>query len=147
MKHFYLRRTGFTFGVAFIALLGWANWQDPVLHSYAEPVNMAVFRVDGVRSAEQAVALERRIGAVPGVSACSIQPQTASAHVVFHPAEASVTAIAAAFARNGVAHATPLRLPAPPIATGPQCPVPAAYLVAFEQLRFTLNIRRFWIDA
>ncbi|MBC7448246.1 MAG: heavy-metal-associated domain-containing protein [Hymenobacteraceae bacterium] len=138
-----LRRASWTIVAAVSGLLLWANWQAPALHGYARPVTVATLRVEGVGSARQAVALERQVSAVPGITACTIQPRAARATLFYHPDETSIPAIQAAFARLGVRHVLPVRAAA--VATGPQCPVPSSYVMALDRLRFVLNFRRFWV--
>ena len=147
VQHAFLRPLGWAVASGFAALLLWANWQAPALHGYARPVTVAVLRIEGLRSGSEALALERQITAVPGVTACSIQQPAGKANLVYHPDETSVAAIQAAFARYGIPHPTQLHYSPPVPAPGTGCPVPSTYVVALDQLRFALNIRRFWIDA
>ncbi len=131
-----------------VALLGWANWEEPELHDFAPTTELAVHQVDGLNAPAQAQALDAHLRALAGVVACSIDPTTHLAVVSYDPAQLSATDIRRALALGG---AYAVAAPAPQAADlgppRPQCPVPASYITALNRLRFTLNARRFFVQG
>lgn len=125
-------------------LLLWSNWQEPNLHDYPKPVSVGALEVAGVQPGPQAAALHARLLQIPGITACTVSADAHAIAYTYHPGEvtpAQVQQQVASGFRVQEYHA-----PAAPTA-GPQCPVPTRYIVALEQLRFALNLRRFFIKV
>lgn len=140
-----ISRVGQSLALAVLALLVWANWQEPDLHSFAPSVRLVILKVHGLADPRSAVDLQDRVTHLPGVAACTLEPTVQVAVVSYHPEETTEAAIRQALAAGGaygVSTAPPLPQTA---AIGPQCPVPASYVLALERLRFTLNFRRFLV--
>lgn len=140
-----IRPTGRIVAVAVLALLVWANWQEPDLHSFAHSVRLVVLKVHGLAATRSAGDLQDRVSALPGVTACTLQPATEVAVVTYRPAETTEATVRQALTAGGAFVVASLPAPATSVVAGPQCPVPASYLLALERLRFALNFRRFLV--
>jgi len=128
------------------ALLLWANWEAPAMHHYARPVEVTVWQLAPLASPAAAQALATRLATEPGVAACSVSPRTNCVALVYHAGEASPTALYEAVQRHG---ARVIANPPAPTASPAirQCPVPTSYLLVMDQIRFALNLRRFFGSA
>jgi cation transport ATPase len=106
---------------------------------------LAILKVHGLTDSRLAVDLQDRVSHMPGVTACTVAPTTQVAVVSYRPEETTEVAIRQMLAAGGAYVVSP----APPLpqtaALGPQCPVPASYVLAVERLRFALNFRRFLV--
>lgn len=128
----------------FASLLLWANWQEPNLHDYPLPITVGVLQVHGVQPGAQATALHAQLMQVPGITACTVSADAHAVAFTYHPEVVTPAqvqqSVASSFrAQQYVAPSTPV--------VGPQCPVPQGYIVALEKLRFTLNLRRFFVNV
>jgi hypothetical protein len=129
-----------------VALLLWASWETPEMHHYVRPVEVTVWQLAPLPSPAAAQTLATQLATEPGVSACSVSPRTNCVAFVYHPAEASLTALYAAVRRHGVQVID--NPPAPTVAPAiRQCPVPTGYLIVLDQIRFALNLRRLFTSA
>lgn len=116
------------------------------MHYYVRPVEVIVWQLTPLASPATAQALATQLAAEPGVSACSVSPRTNCVALVYHPGEASPAALYQAVRRHG-AHVVD-NPPAPTVAPAiRQCPVPASYLAVLDQLRYALNLRRFFVSV
>jgi hypothetical protein len=129
-----------------VALLIWANWEAPEMHHFVRPAATAVWQLAPLGSPEAVHTLETRLAAEPGVSACAVSERTGCVALVYRPEEASPEALYQAVSRNGGRVVTPP--PAPAVAPAiRQCPIPAGYVLWLDQVRFALNLRRFFVAA
>ena len=114
------------------------------MHHFVRPVELTVWQLAPLASPAAAQALATRLATEPGVSACSVSPRTNCVAFVYHPGAASLPALYQAVGRYGArVIANP---PAPAAAPAVrQCPVPMGYVVLLDQLRFALNVRRFFV--
>jgi hypothetical protein len=128
------------------ALLLWANWDAPAMHHYVRPVEVTIWQLAPLASAVAAQTLATQLAAEPGVSACSVSPRTNCVAFVYHPDEASASGLYEAVRRHGaqVINNPPAPTVSPAIR---QCPVPTGYLVVLDQIRFALNLRRFFVSV
>ena len=140
---FALLRRGWLVGP--LAVLAWANWEAPSLHSFAAPIALVAWRVPHLPTGPAAAALRAHLAAQPGVSACALSAATATVSFVYRPGQATEAGLRRSLAQAGPW--VPRALPGAPAAvpTGRQCPVPAGYVLALERLRFALNLRRFFV--
>lgn len=138
------RRIGQAVLVGALGLLGWANWNEPNLHDYPAPVTVAALQLTEPLTVAQAAALRTRVTETPGVTACTVSADGRAAVFTYRPAEASPAEVAARLANEYAVRE--YHAPALPD-TGPQCPVPQQYVSALEQLRFALNVRRFFVKV
>lgn len=129
-----------------VALLLWANWEAPAMHHYARPVEVTVWQLAPLASPAAAQALATQLGTEPGVSACAVSPRTNCVAFVYRSDEVSPETLYEAVGRYG-AHvlAHPPANAAKPVLR--QCPVPTSYLLLLDQVRFALNLRRFFVSV
>lgn len=116
------------------------------MHHYVRPVEVTVWQLAPLASPAAAQRLAGQLATEPGVSACSVSPRTNCVAFVYHPGEASLAALYKAVHRRGaqVIDNPPAPTTAPAIR---QCPVPTSYLVMLDNLRFALNLRRFFVAS
>lgn len=115
------------------------------MHHFAQPVEATVWQLAPLASPEAAQALQVKLASEPGVSACAVSPRTNCVAFVYHPEEATPEALLQAVGRNGARVINPpVNPPAPAIR---QCPVPSSYIALLDKIRFTLNVRRFFISV
>lgn len=129
-----------------LALLLWANWAAPEMHHYLRPAEMRVWQLAPLASPAAAQALATQLATEPGVSACAVSPRTNCVAFVYYPDKVTPAALYQAVGRRGarvVAH-PPANAPAPTLR---QCPVPSSYLLFLDQVRFALNLRRFFVSV
>ncbi|TVT41649.1 hypothetical protein FNT36_09460 [Hymenobacter setariae] len=125
-----------------MALLLWANWQEPNLHDYSAPISVGALRVAGSLPATEAAKLHTQLIQMPGITACTVQAGAHAVAYTYRPDE-----ITPAQVQQQLAPAFRVQTyeaPAAPV-MGPQCPVPQGYIMALEKLRFALNLRRLFI--
>ncbi|MGI4886014.1 MAG: hypothetical protein ACRYFR_13745 [Janthinobacterium lividum] len=127
-----------------LAVLLWANWDAPEMHHFVRPAATAVWQLAPLGGPAARV-LEARLAAAPGVAACAVSPRTGCVAFVYHPAETTPDALYQAVACGGARVVTPPPRPSP--AALRQCPVPPGYLLLVDQVRFVLNLRRFFPPA
>lgn len=130
--------------LAFVALCTWASWETPALHHYALAVQVLLVHVEGVRIPAQAMRLQQQLEEVPGVSACTINPRTGLATVLYDEDTVPEAEVRRVLSVGGLFRVETAKLAAP-AAPERQCPVPPGYVQAIERLRFTFNIRRLWV--
>jgi copper chaperone CopZ len=134
--------------ISLLTLVTWASWEEPELHSYAKPVHIVQFYVANVQSQNQADDLRQQMTAVPGVTACAINPHTQCATVLYQEENISAAELGRILSVGGVFEVSRIRTSktSPTAAASErQCPVPSKYVLALEQLRFALNLRRLFI--
>gem|GEM_PF-1859660 len=129
-----------------LAILLWANWEAPEMHHFVRPADMAVWQLAPLASPAAAQALSTQLATEPGVSACAVSPRTNCVAFVYHPEEVTPAALYQAVGRHGG------RILTHPLANAPkpairQCPIPVGYLLWLDQVRFALNVRRFFVSV
>lgn len=124
--------------LAAAGLLTWGSWYDPALSNYARPATFVIFDAPDLQPGADSVRLQAHIAAWPGVTACAIRPARQLLVVAYNPDSLSEQQLSQ---RLGLV-AQP---PPPPSSDARQCPVPAGYVQALEQLRFACNLRRLWV--
>ena len=133
---------------ALLGLLLWANWELPALHNFAPPVEFITFQVDEQATPAFGSHLQRVAAALPGVTAAALNPRAHCLTVAWQPARIDGAAVYECLRAAG--HGRVWALPAATLSAAEaarQCPVPAGYVQALERLRFTLNLRRFFVSA
>lgn len=145
-RSFFRLLARYSWAVPVVALLLWANWEAPAMHHYARPVEVAVWQLAPLANPSVAQTLATQLATEPGVSACSVSPRTNCVAFVYHPGEATLPALYAAVWRRGaqVIDNPPPSLADPAIR---QCPVPTSYLALLDEIRFALNLRRFFVSV
>lgn len=133
---------------ALLGLLLWANWALPALHAFAPAVEFATFQVDARATPALGSRLQRVAAGLPGVTAAALNPRAHCLTVAWQPARIGGAAVYERL--RAVGHGRVWALPAATLSAAEaarQCPVPAGYVQALERLRFTLNLRRFFVAA
>lgn len=129
-----------------VGLLTWASWTAPEMHHFVRPVATTVWQLAPLPDAASAQALQTRLAAEPGVSACAVSPRTNCVAFVYHPEEATPLALYEAVNRSG-ARVLESPLPAAAAPAMRQCPVPPGYFQFVDELRFALNLRRLFVSV
>lgn len=147
MRFFTLPRTLLrrSWMLPFAALLTWANWDAPDMHHFVQPAETAIWQLAPLGSAADAESLRVQLAAQPGVSACAVSPRTNCVALVYHPEAVTVEALYRAVSQAGAKVITD-----PPVSAAPavrQCPVPPGAFVVVDQIRFALNVRRFFTNV
>ena len=127
-----------------VALLLWANWQEPNLHDYPAPIGVGALQVTGVQPGPQALALHNCLVQLPGITACTVSPDAHAVAYTYHPDETTPAQVQQQVAATF--RVQPYHAPAAPV-VGPQCPVPVGYITALERVRFALNLRRLFVKV
>jgi hypothetical protein len=129
-----------------LAILFWANWEAPEMHHFVRPVEMTVWQLAPLASPTAAQDLATQLATEPGVSACAVSPRTNCVAFVYHPDEVSPEALYQAVGHRGglVLDHSLANAPKPALR---QCPVPTSYLLLLDQVRFALNLRRFFVSV
>jgi hypothetical protein len=104
--------------VGFAALFGYANMRHLSISEKLKSVNLASFTLEGDLKAEQKLALEKKISALDGVTACSVSREGNVASVIFHPEQINETKLASLLSNEGRLTVTEKQL-----ATSGGCPV------------------------
>ncbi len=115
------------------------------MHHYVRPVEMTVWQLAPLASPAAAQTLATQLATEPGVSACAVSPRTYCVAFVYHPGEANLQGLYQAIGRHG-AHV----VANPPVRAAPavrQCPVPTGYIQLLDEVRFALNLRRFFVSV
>ncbi|MGI4821369.1 MAG: hypothetical protein ACRYFV_09175 [Janthinobacterium lividum] len=141
--NFIIRRS---WALPVVAILLWANWEAPEMHHFVRPVEMIVWQLAPLATPAAAQNLATQLATEPGVSACAVSPRTHCVAFVYHPAEVSPEALYEAVEHRGG------RVLDHPLTNAPkpalrQCPVPTGYLLLLDQMRFALNLRRFFVSV
>ena len=129
-----------------VAALTWANWNAPELHHFVEPAATVVWQLPPLSSPAAAHALETQLAQTSGVKACAVSYRTNCVAFVYHPAQATPATLAHAVRQLG-AHVLPSTAAPSARPLMRQCPVPPGYTLLIERIRFSLNVRRFFVAA
>ena len=125
-----------------LSLLTWGSWNEPNLHDYPAPVQVSVLQVADLQPGPAAIELRSQLLQLPGITACTV---SADAHsVVYTYCSNETTPLAVQAALTPAFRLQPYQVPAA-ATSGPQCPMPAGYVVALERLRFAFNLRRLFV--
>lgn len=126
----------------------WANWQAPEMHHFVRPAATAIWQLAPLGSSAAAQALQARLAAEPGVAACAVSLRSGCVAFVYHPDEVTPAALYQAVGRQGaqVLLNSPVTPPAARAAIR-ECPVPPGFARLLDQVRFALNLRRFFVSV
>jgi hypothetical protein len=134
-------------GALILSVLTWANWQEPNLHDFVPPATLTILHVGGLTDPVRAAELARRVAVLDGVTTCNLNPETQVAVVMHYPDQTSAADLRRAFSAGGAYAVSDQKMEPSAAPAGPQCPVPAGYVVALERVRFALNFRRFFVKV
>ncbi|TDN39364.1 hypothetical protein A8B98_19145 [Hymenobacter sp. UV11] len=117
------------------------------MHHFVRPVEITIWQLAPLGGdSAAAYSLQRRLATEPGVSACAVSPRTSCVAFVYHPEQTTLAAL-----YQAVGHYGARIIDNPPANTAQsairQCPVPVSYLAWLDQVRFALNVRRFFVSV
>lgn len=115
------------------------------MHHFVRPAATAIWPLAPLGSPAAAQALQAHLAAEPGVAACAVSLRTGCVALVYHPDETAPGALYQAVGRYGARVLTHAPAPSANAAAPRECPVPPGYLLLIDQVRFTLNLRRFFV--
>ena len=136
---FPLKLIGLSLLTLLVSLLVWANWEEPPLHAQAKPVNAVLFRADNLTTEAAASQLQQLVENLPGVTACAANPVSQLVGVTFYADQISEKQLESIIRSKFRLLSKPSFAGEEP--TGPQCPVPAEYILKLEQLKYALCFR------
>ena len=84
-----------------VVLFGYANVRQRSITEKLKPVNLISFQMRGDLSTEERLLLEKKISAVPGITACSLNREGNVASVTFHPDRITGESLAGLLSANG----------------------------------------------
>lgn len=129
-----------------VSVLFWANWQPPALHSFVPSVEFVTFQTEA--SPAQGTQLQTLAAALPGVTAAAFNPRSGCLTVARRPDQLPLTRLCGQLAHlNGYSIRVLPPATLSPAVAARQCPVPTGYVLALEQLRFALSVRRFFVST
>ena len=124
----------------FLTFVVYANLEPAPMHAYVKPIKMTIFKVEGLTNPALVNNTRERVSQLEGVTACAANPVSEMVSITFDPDQTSETSL-----HQMVKNITHL-----PVQTavfestepsGPQCPVPQEYILAFEQVKYAFCIR------
>lgn len=131
--------------LTFLAIvLIWANWNAPEMHHFVQPATTVVWQLPALSSPAVAQALETQLATTPGVKACAVSWRTSCVAFVYHPDQATPATLAQALRQSGI-EVVPAESASSSSPAIRQCPVPPGYTLLLDRIRFTLNLRRFFV--
>jgi len=87
--------------IGLVGLLGYANFRRLSIIETLEPVNLASLKIDGYLNPLGKLDLEKKISAVPGVTACTLSKEGNIASVIFYPKQITVEALTFLLSNGG----------------------------------------------
>ena len=128
--------------ITFLGVIGifglfliYANANPKPMHAYAPPTGILFYELD--TQPEKATSLESKIESMDGVTSCSYSPETNRMSILFNPEKCSAQGL------NEVIESENIKFKTPEIEgeSGPECPIPHAYIEKFEKIKYALNFR------
>jgi hypothetical protein len=105
--------------IGLVSLFGYANIRRLSIIETLEPVNLASLKINGHVDSEGKLDLEKKISAVPGVTACTLSKEGNMASVIFHPKQVTVEALTSLLSNGGELKISQIEL----AQSGGGCPV------------------------
>jgi hypothetical protein len=87
--------------VVFAGLFAYANLRPLSITEKLKTVDLASYRMEGLMTPSERSALEQKISALPGVTACSVNKEGRVASVLFHRKEIDETQLASHLSNKG----------------------------------------------
>ena len=125
--------------VCLVSLLVWANWEKPSLHAQVKPIGVTLLKVDGLQQETQAQQIRQQIEKMPGVTACSANPVSQLIGITYDTdllTESQLRSVIESHFKQVTKPNFDSEQP-----SGPQCPVPAEYILKMERLKYALCFR------
>jgi hypothetical protein len=124
-------------GVAFIGLIGYANFRYKSPAEKLEKVQLASFKLTGNLTTEESVSLEKTVSGTLGVTACTLRENGNIASVIFIPKKITIEYLKELLSNNGKISVTQKQL-----ATSGGCPVHKVN-ASLDRFIATLDLRNF----
>lgn len=134
-----LKVLGLVFLSLFVSLVVWANWEKPSLAQELnlKPIDLVVFNIDKAATPTDSTALSERIANTPGVTACTVNPESKTVSVTFHNDEVSENTLKTLVSEANYA---PSKVNFAAF-DGPKCPVPMEYIDFLTNIKSALCFR------
>ena len=127
----------------FAAFFVYANWEEPPMHTYVKPVRLVVYEITKIPSDSAATQLQHRLETTKGVTAAVVNRVGGLASISFYEDEVTESLLKTILSAQGN---YPLNIPQRGNVQDnrPQCPIPHEYLLTFENLKWSLNLRKYY---
>lgn len=132
-----LKVLAFTLGGFFLAFVVYANLEPAPMHAYVKPISMTILKVEDIKTPTE---IQQRVSKAAGVTACTANPTSQLVCITFDPEETSaqqLSQLVGKLTKSSVQKATYDDVEP----SGPQCPVPLSYIMAFERAKYALCFR------
>ncbi|MEO7989942.1 MAG: hypothetical protein ABI663_10400 [Chryseolinea sp.] len=87
--------------VGFVGLFGYANIRQLSISEKLKAVHLASFTLKGNLNSEEKLALEKKVSALAGVTACSVNREGNIVSVIFYPEQTNETTLASLLSNQG----------------------------------------------
>jgi copper chaperone CopZ len=124
----------------FSAFVVYANLEPAPMHAYVKPISMTILKIDGLETQAQANDIRQHVSKVTGVTACSANPTSKLVSITFDPDETSASSLSK-FVGNLTQQPVQNASFEGVESSGPQCPVPLSYIMAFERVKYAFCFR------
>jgi hypothetical protein len=121
---------------AFVAVFTYANVRSISPTARLKQIHLASFKMNGESTSDERMSLEKKITAMKGVTACSINSSGTTASVTFYPDAISEQALASTLSNN-----SRLQIEQKEFATTGGCPVHAV-TASFDHFMSSLDLRK-----
>lgn len=124
----------------FSAFVVYANLEPAPMHAYVKPISMTILKIDGLETQAQANDIRQHVSEVAGVTACSANITSKLVSITFDPDQttaASLSKFVGKLTQQPVQNASFEGVES----SGPQCPVPLSYIMAFERVKYAFCFR------
>ena len=121
-----------------LAFVVYANWEEPPLHARVKPIAMTILSVANMNTPEQATAIREQIDQLGGVTACAANTESKMVSITYHADEIDEQTLRQQVAGQAKAPVTKAQFAE---FSGPECPVPQSYIMAFEKVKYALCFR------
>ncbi len=118
----------------------YANLEPAPLHARAVPVTMTILRVNNELPQTKYDEVRRNIETETGVTACAANAENKIVSITFDPEKSTILALqekVAQITKSTVEKAVFENVSS----SGPQCPVPQEYIIAFERVKYAFCFR------
>lgn len=132
-----LKVLAFTLSGFFLAFVVYANLEPAPMHAYVKPISMTILKVEDIKTPTK---IQQIISQAAGVTACTANPTSQLVSITFDPDETSaqqLSQLVGKLTKSSVQKASYDDVEP----SGPQCPVPLSYIMAFERAKYALCFR------
>lgn len=128
-----IKYTGIALGLLLTGFFAYANLRTISPTETIKDVHLTAFKVKGLESAEDARLLTGIVAATPGVTACAVNADGATASCLYHPDEVEESTLAKALSLNNRYSIEKMELGN---ANAPSCPVQGSLALYSSVLGF-----------